>query len=466
MKELIFNIDQSGNVPMYQQIYVYIRIQILSGKITYDTKLPSIRQLAELLNVSRNTTQVAYEQLLAEGYIRSENKKGYFVQANMSNQVLTYEPTVVTPRGRQKDIRKTIDFKIGTVDRENFPIAKWRSLTNKVLMDPIMYSYGEKQGDMLLRTAISDYLFQSRGVSAVNKQILIGSSTQHLLLILTLLLKEEFHRIAVEDPGYNGARELFSLQSFSVEPISVIENGLDVDQLCTTDTRLVYVTPTHHFPYGLTMPVSERLQLINWAEQVNGYIIEDDYDSEFRYIHQPVPSLHSIDSNDRTVYLSTFSKALLPSIRVSYMVLPKRLLPTYEKIGPLLEQTASSVHQRTLAHFISEGYWYAHLRKMKTLYKRKIKVLCEEINKHFKNNIKIKGYYSGIYVVIEVKTQMSEKDLINKAFSNGVTVYPCSQYFVKNAPKYPHIQLGLGNLSEHEITEGICKLANIWLEKN
>lgn len=466
VKELVFNIDRNSNVPMYQQVYVYIRTQILTGKITQHTKLPSIRQLAMLLNVSRNTTQVAYEQLLAEGYIRSESKKGYFVEVNMSEQLFTYEPTTVTHTQRQKVVSETIDFKIGTVDKENFPIAKWRNLTNKVLMDPIMYSYGNKQGDMSLRMAIADYLFQSRGVNASSEQILIGSSTQHLLLILTLLLKEEFHQIAVENPGYNGAREIFSLQSFLIEPISVFENGVDVDQLWKADARLIYVTPTHHFPFGYTMPVNERLKLIQWAERVKGYVIEDDYDSEFRYIHHPVPSLQSLDSNDRVVYVSTFSKALLPSIRVSYMVLPKRLLPRYEEISSLLEQTASSFHQRTLAHFISEGYWYAHLRKMKSLYKRKMKVLCEEINKHFDNYIEIKGDSSGIYVVIEVKTQMSEKDLINKASNNGIIVYPCSQYFIKNAPKYPHIQLGLGNLSEHEIKEGVCKLAKIWIEKN
>lgn len=464
MNELVFSVNRNSNVPIYQQIYIYIRTQILSGKIAQATKLPSIRQLANVLNVSRNTIHVAYEQLLAEGYIKSKIKKGYFVHADMSDQTLVIEPTISLHKHKQERPRKTIDFKIGTVDSRNFPIAKWRSLTNKVLMDPIMYSYGEKQGDISLRVAISDYLFQSRGVSASSEQIMIGSSTQHLLLILTLLLKEEFHQIAVEDPGYNGAREIFTLQSFSIEPIPILKNGIDIDHLCTTNSRLVYVTPTHHFPFGLIIPVNERLKLIQWAKQRNGYIIEDDYDSEFHYIHQPIPALHSLDSNDRIVYLGTFSKALLPSIRISYMVIPKQLLLKYEKMLPSLEQTASSFHQRTLAHFMLEGHWYAHLRKMKALYKRKIKLLCQELNKQFNNYIEIKGSSCGIFIVIEVKTHICEQELINSAYKNGVTVYPCTPYYVKNKPKYPHIQLGLGNLSECEIIEGVCKLANTWLE--
>lgn len=222
------------------------------------------------------------------------------------------------------------------------------------------------------------------------------------------------------------------------------------------------MTPTHHFPYGVTIPVNERLKLIEWAKKMEGYIIEDDYDSEFRYIHQPIPSLQSLDSNDRVVYLGTFSKALLPSVRVSYMVLPKRLINEYKKILPLLEQTSSSIHQQTLATFMDEGYWYSHLRKMKALYKRKMNLLNKELSKHFKEYVKIKGGSSGIFVIIEVKTKMSEKMLIERAHNHGIIVYPCSKYFSEYSPEYPHIQLGFGNLSEEEIIKGVSQLAKIW----
>lgn len=463
MNELIFNINRESNIPMYQQVYQYIRTQILSGKLEWNTKLPSIRQLALQLEVSRNTTQLAYEQLQSEGYIRSENKKGFFVDANISDETLNYEPIKEQHHENNQTDIKTIDFKIGTVDQANFPLKTWRMLTNKVIKDSSMFSYGEKQGDIQLRKALVDYLFQSRGVNTSAEQIIIGSSTQHLLLLLTLLLKQDYQYLAVEDPGYNVARDLFALQSFIIDPIPVAEQGIQVDRLLQSPSRLLYVTPTHHFPYGVTIPVNERLKLIQWAKKVEGYIIEDDYDSEFRYIHQPIPSLQSLDSNDRVVYLGTFSKALLPSIRVSYMVLPKRLVSEYKKILPLLEQTSSSIHQRTLATFMNEGYWYSHLRKMKALYKRKMNLLNRELLKHFKNYVEIKGSSSGVYVIIEVKTKMSEKMLIERAYEHGIAVHPCSQTFSKYKPEYPHILLGLGNLSEEDIIKGVSQLAKIWL---
>ncbi|MEF7658722.1 PLP-dependent aminotransferase family protein [Bacillus thuringiensis] len=462
MKELIFNINRKSKNPMYQQIYQYIRTQILSGKLEQGKKLPSIRQLATQLEVSRNTTQVAYEQLQSEGYIRSENKKGFFVEAIISDETLNFEPIRELHHETNHTAMKTIDFKIGTVNQENFPLKKWRMITNKIIKDSSMFSYGEKQGDIKLRKALADYLFQSRGVNTSAEQIIIGSSTQHLLLLLSLILKQEYHYLAVEDPGYSMARELFFLQSFIIDPIPVKERGIQVDLLLKSPSRLLYVTPTHHFPYGVTIPVNERLKLIEWAKKMEGYIIEDDYDSEFRYIHQPIPSLQSLDSNDRVVYLGTFSKALLPSIRVSYMVLPKRLINEYKKILPLFEQTSSSIHQQTLATFMNEGYWYSHLRKMKALYKRKMNLLNKELSKHFKEYVKIKGGSSGIFVIIEVKTKMSEKMLIEKAHNHGIIVYPCSKYFSEYLPEYPHIQLGFGDLCEEEIIKGVSQLAKIW----
>ncbi|KAA0781833.1 MULTISPECIES: PLP-dependent aminotransferase family protein [Bacillus cereus group] len=462
MKELIFNINRKSENPMYQQVYQYIRTQILSGKLEKGKKLPSIRQLAIQLEVSRNTTQVAYEQLQSEGYIRSENKKGFFVEAIISDETLNFQPIREPHHETKHTAMKTIDFKIGTVDQENFPLKKWRMITNKIIKDSSMFSYGEKQGDIKLRKALADYLFQSRGVNTSTEQIIIGSSTQHLLLLLSLMLKQDYNYLAVEDPGYNMARELFFLQSFIIDPIPVKERGIQVDLLLKSPSRLLYVTPTHHFPYGVTIPVNERLKLIEWAKKMEGYIIEDDYDSEFRYIHQPIPSLQSLDSNDRVVYLGTFSKALLPSVRVSYMVLPKRLINEYKKILPLLEQTSSSIHQQTLATFMDEGYWYSHLRKMKALYKRKMNLLNKKLSKHFKEYVKIKGGSSGIFVIIEVKTKMSEKMLIERAHNHGIIVYPCSKYFSEYSPEYPHIQLGFGNLSEEEIIKGVSQLAKIW----
>ncbi|MDX8342220.1 PLP-dependent aminotransferase family protein [Rossellomorea sp. YZS02] len=464
MFELLFSINHDSPTPMYHQIYQYLRTQILSGKIAKNTKLPSVRRLAEQLNVSRNTTQVAYEQLQSEGYIRSENKKGYYVEAMIPDDLLAFDTKKQSVSGEPLKKPELIDFKLGTVDEANFPFKKWRMLTNKVMKDPDMYSYGDKQGDRWLRMELEDYLFQSRGVKTSADQIIIGGSTQQLLVLASLLLRDTVQSIAVEDPGYDVARELFSLMSFSVHPIPVTEDdGMMIDPLLLADTRLVYVTPTHHFPFGGTIPVSQRVQLLQWANEVNGYIIEDDYDSEFRYIHHPVPSLQSIDSSQRVIYMGTFSKALLPTIRVSYMALPENLMMEYRKNMAVFEQTASAIHQRTLAFFMSEGHWYPHLRKMKAIYKRKMNLLINELTKHFGDVITIKGGHSGLFIIMEVKIDVSEEQLLVDAYEGGVVLYPCSRYYVNEQPVYPHVQIGLGNLSEEEIVGGVSLLASAWL---
>ena len=466
MKELLFTVKRNHQTPMYQQVYLYIKSQIESGKLRENTKLPSVRQLAQLLGVSRNTTQLAYEQLLAEGYIRSELKKGYYVQVAIS----AYFPQEETTRSLKKEQlisqQPIIDFRPGMIDPKYFPLAKWRALSNKVLKEEIVYQYGEQQGDPLLRESLVDYLFQSRGVRTTSENIVIGSSTQQLLFLLSVLLKKEYAQIAVEDPGYNGAREIFTLQSYGIIPIPVVEDGLDISQLHNSNARLAYVTPSHQFPLGMTMPVHQRYQLIEWAIKSDGYIIEDDYDSEYRYKQRPIPSLHSLTNCKKVIYVSTFSKALLPSVRISYMVLPDQLVVAYKKHAEALEQTASSLHQRTLHYFMKEGHWYPHLRKMRMIYKRKMQILIDAIQAHLQDVVTVIGGTAGLYIVLEVNTGRSEEWLIQEASKNGVKVYPCSPYFVDTKLVKPHIQLGFAGLEESEIQRGIKILAKVWLRTN
>lgn len=462
MKELLFTVKRNHQTPMYRQVYLYIKSQIEKGRLQESAKLPSVRQLAELLGVSRNTTQIAYEQLLAEGYIRSESKKGYYVQLSITDDFSKDQFTKTLEKKQTISLHPMIDFRPGMTDVDHFPLAKWRTLANQVLKENIVTQYGEQQGDPLLRESLANYLLQSRGVQTTSSHMIIGSSTQQLLFLLTVLLKDEYKKIAVEDPGYNGARKIFELQSLEVIPIPVLNTGLDLKQLAASDARLVYVTPSHQFPLGMTMPVAKRYQLIEWAERTDSYIIEDDYDSEYRYKQQPIPSLHSLTNCDRIIYISTFSKALLPSVRMSYMVLPDQLINIYEKHREVLEQTASSLHQRTIHHFMKEGHWHSHLRKMRNVYKRKMQVMVDAIQKHFEDNISVIGTAAGLYIVLEVDTNKSEEWLVQEALEKGVKVYPCSPYYISTIPKRPHIQLGFAGLTEKEIEEGIQILASVW----
>ena len=454
IKEFMFAFQE--NEAKYKQIYNQIKLLIETGQLVQNEVIPSIRKLADTLGVSRNTTLTAYEQLVAEGYIRGETKKGYFVNS--------YEPIYLQSSAHQReelseprsDIR--IDFRAGAVDAEHFPLKVWRKYANQELNKEQAYTYGDLQGELLLRQQIAKYLLQSRGVKVDSEEIIIGSGTQQLLLYLSILLKGRFDSIFLENPGYNGAHTVFSMQHFQICPLTVTDQGYHLHEL-TNQARLVYVTPSHQFPYGVSMPVQQRLALMKWAAN-DGYIIEDDYDSEFRYSQKPFPALASINRN-RVIYVGTFSKSFLPSLRLSYMILPKSLLRDYQEKFSAMEQTASSLHQLTLAQFMKTGEWDKHIRKMRLVYKRKMNLLVNQLRMHFGTKISIIGEQSGLYVLVRVHTEQSEQWLIDEATKSGVKVYPTSPYFFSSAGE-PLLQLGFSNLTFEEIEEGIKALKRAW----
>ncbi len=449
------------NRPKYKQIYHSIRQLIEKGDLEPDTHLPSIRQLAESLNVSRNTSLIAYEQLLAEGYIRSVHKKGYYVEPftpiHISGPQETEQPMI---SGKKKI---AIDFRAGAVDQQAFPLKDWRRCSNEVLRQKITYTYGQRNGELQLRKEIANYLLQSRGIQTGPASIIIGSSTQQLLMQLAILLKAFYSSIAVENPGYDGARSIFEMHQFEIAPIDVTSKGISMQQLQQSSARLVYITPSHHFPLGVTMPIPERQQLLKWVQEVNGYIIEDDYDSEFRYKQQPIPALCSLIPDARVIYLGTFSKVFLPSIRLSYMVLPAPLLERFNQLFDNVEQTASVIHQQTMALFMERGHWDSHIRKMRATYKRKMQTLVSTLQETFGEAITLIGTVSGLYLLIEFQSGTTEDTLIPQALEQGVKVYPTSQYYINQKPPRPMLQLGFSNLSIEEIKKGVHLLKQAWI---
>jgi GntR family transcriptional regulator/MocR family aminotransferase len=252
-------------------------------------------------------------------------------------------------------------------------------------------------------------------------------------------------------------------QSLEVVPIPLDQDGICMNSLKSSRARVVYVTPSHQFPYGMVMPVSRRMELLNWAEEMDGYIIEDDYDGEFRYKGKPIPSLQGLDINERVVYLGTFSKSLIPSIRISYLVLPKPLLIKYKQYFTVYKQTVSRLHQDTLFRFMSQGHWERHLNKMRTLYRKKHNVLLTSIEKYMGNKVTVIGERAGLHILIRVKSEMSEKELVETALTKGVRVYPVSIYY-RNFVKTQNslILLGFGGLTLREIEEGIRELKYCW----
>lgn len=459
MKNTIFTFKD--NTPKYKQIYEKFKSFIEHGDLKANELLPSIRQLADSLHVSRNTTLMAYEQLVAEGYIRGEGRKGYFVN---ELEPLLFQEAHSFSNHKQTETKPPvhIDFRADVVDQSHFPLKTWRRISNQVLTVKDSFRYGEPFGEPGLREQIAAYLLQSRGVRADPNTIIIGSSTGQMLVYLGFVLKHDFSSMIVEDPGYDGAREAFRLNSFTLETLPVYETGADFSHLEQMKSRLIYVAPSHHSPYGVSMSIQQRHALIHWANKRQGYIIEDDYDSEFRYTQQPFPALASIDST-RVIYLGNFSKCFLPGIRLSYMVLPQPLINAYKNQFAQFESTTSLLNQFAMAKFMEEGEWNRHIKRMRLVYKRKMQHLVSELRNQFKRNISIIGEQSGLYLLVKVHLERSEEWLVQQASIQGVKVYPTSLYFIQNKSDQPMIKLGFSNLSCDEIQLGVKLLKKAWL---
>lgn len=459
MKNAIFTFKD--NSPKYKQIYEKFKSFIEQGDILANERLPSIRQLADSLHVSRNTTLMAYELLVAEGYIRGEGRRGYVV--NELEPLLSQE-TLLSPVKKQTESKKppVVTFRADAVDQTYFPLKMWRRIANHVLTLQDSFQYGEPFGEACLREQIATYLFQSRGVKTDANAIVIGSSTQQMLVYLGHILKDEFQSIIVEDPGYDGAREAFHFHRFMFEALPVYETGVDLSQVEQMKSRLIYVTPSHQSPLGVSMSIQQRQMLIHWVTKMNGYIIEDDYDSEFRYTQKPFPALASIDSA-RVIYLGNFSKSFLPGIRLSYMVLPESILMRYQEHFAHFESTTSLFSQLTMAKFMELGEWNRHVKRMRLVYKRKMQYFVSELKKQFGQIITIIGEQSGLYVLIKLDLNRSEEWLIQRASSYGVKVCPTSLYFLKKNTDHPIIKLGFSHLSFAEMELGVGLLKKAWI---
>ena len=331
MELLFLSLDKEDNKSLYEQLYLKLKQAIIQKEIAFGTKLPSKRALGDFLNISQTTIELAYGQLLAEGYIMSKPRVGYFVEAI---DELPYVEKVVpkTTTEAEQPLTFRYDFSPSKIDEDGFPFRLWRKYAKDLYDESAKYLLqpGHPQGEHVLRVEIARYLYESRGIYCVPEQIVIGSGTEQLLPMI-LRLFDENAQFALENPGYSAILKAH-LQNRAI-PISVDEDGLIVDELEKSQANLVYITPSHQFPTGAVLSATRRTQLLKWAtKQPSRYIIEDDYDSEFRYIGKPIPALQGLDKGDRVIYMSTFSKSIMPSLRVAYLVLPLSLLPKYKEV--------------------------------------------------------------------------------------------------------------------------------------
>ena len=448
--ELIVPLNVQGDRPLYEQIYQYIKDEIRRGNIRPEKQLPSSRELAKSLKVSRSTTQLAYEQLVSEGYLEAVPRKGYFAAsldgifppvARSAATVRSDQKIKLSAGTEQENARRQlfrdefeVDFSPRGIDLEGFPYATWRKISRSVLKeeDRELFLKGEPQGDLILREAIRDYLHAARGVNCDASQIIIGAGNEYLLMLLSQLIGRDAV-IAMENPTYRQAYRVLSGVGHKVMPVGIDKNGFCVKEINGQDVQAAYVMPSHQFPTGIVMPVRRRQELLSWAgEEPGRYLIEDDYDSEFRYKGKPIPALQGMDQNGRVIYMGTFSKAIAPAIRVGYMVLPESLLSVYLEKGRFYSSTVSRVDQRILANFISGGYFERHLNRMREIYKGKHDVLLGEL-KPLEKRFEITGEFAGLHVLLKDKKKETEQSLLEKAAKNRVRVYELSGFYMEEA---------------------------------
>lgn len=478
MREMTFQLRTDGGSRLYEQIYEHIKMEIREGKLLAGEKLPSTRSLAEYLQVARSTVDYAYGQLLSEGYIEARPCKGYFVcpleellqlddalaalsgdaSGGMSGVFREYPQEKGAPAGT------VADFSPYDIDMSGFPFSVWKKITKNVLTcaNSELFARGESQGDYGFRQTISRYLHSSRGVNCRPEQIVVGAGNDYLLLLLEKILGRHV-RIAMENPTYKRSYRIFRSFAYHISTVEMDEWGMRADKLEQANVSAAYVMPSHQFPTGTVMPIGRRMELLKWAAGGSDrYLIEDDYDSEFRFRGKPIPALQASDSHGRVIYMGTFSKAIAPAIRVGFMVLPDALLEKYIRECAFYSCSVSRIDQSIIDEFIREGYFERHLNKMRKMYRAKHDLLLERLTP-FRGSFALSGENAGLHLLLTSRAGASERELVRRAADNHVRVYGLSESMVEKAPDSATVLLGFGGLTCQGIEKGMEMLEKAWL---
>ena len=455
----MIDLNETRRTPLYESIYRQLRGEIVAGQRKTGEKLPSKRALAAQLGVSINTVEGAYRQLESEGYIEARARSGFYV---LPLADLAPGDGPALPR-RDADAQNApeVDFAVGAVDEELFPMTVWQRLTRAALNSPGVLRRSEPQGDPGLRAEIARYLARARGVRCAPEQILLGTGTDELLRTLGGLLPESCSFV-VENPAYHRAYSHFSRMGHRVLSAQMDGKGVVLAPLEDLDNAVVYTAPSHQYPLGFAMPMGRRTELLAWCARGRfRYVIEDDYDSEFRYDARPLPSLQSIDRAGRVVYLGTMSGVISPALRIGYMVLPPALL------ARLRENPVScgvpTLEQYTLREFMRQGYFEKHVNRMRVCYRSRRRELIELL-RPYADRLHPIGAQAGSYLLVRVEGGMDDRTLCAKALEAGVRVCPISPYFMGPAPEdyRSAVLLGYGNLSGEQMRRGVELLAKAW----
>lgn len=469
MNELMIPLDTKSLTPLYQQIEEYLKQEIQEGRLVAGMRLPSSRALSANLLVSRSTIETAYDQLVAEGYIEPVAYKGYYVCEieGMYFQKAEYtkqnNPEKTEIKQRRKLQKYRYDFALNGIAPESFPTHTWKQLAKQVLNDSTeeIFAQGNPYGEDSFREAIAEYLYHARGVKCEKSQILVGAGNDYLLMVLATLF-ECNKKVAMENPTYLSAWYDLKHTGCSMCTVKSDEVGICIEELEKTGADVVYVMPSHQFPMGTVMPLKRRMELLRWADENQTYIIEDDYDSEFRYKGKPIPALQGFDKNERVIYIGTFSKSIAPSIRISYMALPKKLMRYYQSRYPFAV-TISKVDQKIVELFLRNGHYERHLNRMRRLYKSKHDWILRWVKEEMSEICSCFGEHAGIHLLLRFHNGISEDEAVERAKSAGIRVYGLSEFFVQEKKETEAVVLiGYATLTEEEIKEALQILSRIW----
>jgi GntR family transcriptional regulator/MocR family aminotransferase len=478
----IISIDRRATEPLHRQIYDAYRSAIVQRRLRPRVRVPSTRVLASELGVSRMPVLNAYAQLLAEGYFESRVGAGTLVCGSLPDQLASREGKSAASAQRLSGLRPVSirslrltraqlapwrgfgAFGVGQVAFDHFPVQIWSRLVTRHCraMDANSAHYGDRMGSAVFRETIADYLRTARGVSCEAQQIIIVSGSQQALDITARVLFNPGSPVWVEEPGYSFMREVLTLTGCRIVPVPVDEEGLDVaaGTKLSRRARAAFVTPSHQYPLGVTMSASRRLQLLRWAQNAGSWIIEDDYDSEFRYGSLPIASLQGLDSHARVIYIGTFSKVLFPSLRMGYMVLPPDLIDRFYSVRRAMDLGPPNFYQDVVADFISEGHFARHIRRMRTLYRDRRSALVESIHREFGTAVQIVGAEAGLHLTVLFPELESDVDLAIRAARYNLWLWPLSPAYVGKASRQGFI-LGFGSTSAQEMSPTIRKIRSV-----
>lgn len=460
-------INKNSKVSLYKQLYLQLKEQILSRELVAGQQLPATRELSSDLMLSRNTVITAYHQLELEGFVKSIVGSGYYVE-----KIDSLTPTTLDIPLKDSTSTPCIgadyyqyDFQYGGLDYNLYKTKAWRKCVldaiEQMALQPKL-SYAKHQGYLNLRKVLANYLHLSRGVKCTAEQIVITSGHQHSLEIIATIFSNTDWHFAMEDPGYNGTRTVFERNHYNITPVPLEPDGIMVNKLKNLQNTLLYITPSHQFPMGSVLPIAKRLSLLDWANQHNSYILEDDYDSELRYTTLPIPSLQSIDCNNRTIYLGTFSKSLSPDLRIAFLVLPDTLMAPYHEKYELDNCSVPVFLQVALANFIGNGDYQKQVNSLKVHYRKKNNMVLELLEKTAPAGTIIHGADAGLHVILTLETPLNQEEIISKLAERNIHIYPTNIYWInKSLCPENQILIGFSSILIEDIPKSIEILTDV-----